>query len=169
MCDIRKEIIGKLNILVKDDKKSSELEKGIFNWSLEKCDEQGIIKRWDNKQFTDIYISKVISLYSNLDPENYVKNDYLLPKIKNNSIDPYQLAFMRPYELFPEKWKDLLDQKMKRMKVSFENRAEIGTDMFFCKKCGKRNTHYYQLQTRSADEPMTTFVHCLNCDARWKF
>jgi transcription elongation factor S-II len=28
---------------------------------------------------------------------------------------------------------------------------------------------YYQLQTRSADEPMTTFVTCVNCDNRWKF
>ena len=27
---------------------------------------------------------------------------------------------------------------------------------------------YIQLQTRSADEPMTTFVLCLECGNRWK-
>lgn len=41
--------------------------------------------------------------------------------------------------------------------------------MFTCGKCKSKKTHYYQMQTRSADEPMTTFVTCLNCDHRWKF
>ncbi|XP_024367084.1 transcription elongation factor TFIIS [Physcomitrium patens] len=43
------------------------------------------------------------------------------------------------------------------------------TDQFRCGKCGQRKTTYFQLQTRSADEPMTTFVTCVNCNARWKF
>ena len=34
------------------------------------------------------------------------------------------------------------------------------TDQFQCGKCKKRQTSYYQMQTRSADEPMTTFVIC---------
>jgi len=40
---------------------------------------------------------------------------------------------------------------------------------FTCGKCKKNKTTYYQMQTRSADEPMTTFVICLNCKNRWKF
>ncbi|GKA02473.1 transcription elongation factor TFIIS-like protein [Tanacetum coccineum] len=43
------------------------------------------------------------------------------------------------------------------------------TDEFRCGRCGKRKCTYYQLQTRSADEPMTTFVTCVNCDNHWKF
>ena len=46
---------------------------------------------------------------------------------------------------------------------------EHPTDMFKCGKCKMRKTTYYQLQTRSADEPMTTFVKCLECGNRWKF
>ena len=42
------------------------------------------------------------------------------------------------------------------------------TNLFKCGKCGKRKTTYTQLQTRSADEPMTTFVLCLDCGNRWK-
>lgn len=46
---------------------------------------------------------------------------------------------------------------------------EASTDAFKCGKCKQRKCTYYQLQTRSADEPMTTFVTCVNCGNRWKF
>lgn len=47
--------------------------------------------------------------------------------------------------------------------------GQASTDMFKCGKCKQNKTTYYQLQTRSADEPMTTFVQCVNCGNRWKF
>ncbi len=43
------------------------------------------------------------------------------------------------------------------------------TDQFKCSKCKQRKTTYFQLQTRSADEPMTTYVTCVNCNHHWKF
>jgi transcription elongation factor S-II len=47
--------------------------------------------------------------------------------------------------------------------------TQAETDMFKCGRCKARKCKYYQLQTRSADEPLTTFVTCVNCDNRWKF
>lgn len=47
--------------------------------------------------------------------------------------------------------------------------AGTSTGQFKCGKCGKRNTTYSQVQTRSADEPMTTFVYCQECGNRWRF
>lgn len=32
----------------------------------------------------------------------------------------------------------------------------------------ERKCSYYQMQTRSADEPMTTFVRCVACGNRWR-
>ncbi|KAI1317527.1 RNA polymerase II elongation factor [Mortierella claussenii] len=58
-------------------------------------------------------------------------------------------------------------ENMFRAKGAEEQQAE--TDMFKCGKCKGRKTRYYQMQTRSADEPMTTFVTCINCNNRWKF
>lgn len=46
---------------------------------------------------------------------------------------------------------------------------EAETDAFKCGRCHLRKTRYRQAQTRSADEPMTTFVTCVNCGNRWKF
>lgn len=40
---------------------------------------------------------------------------------------------------------------------------------FQCGKCKQRQVSYSQAQTRSADEPMTTFCECLACGNRWKF
>ena len=47
--------------------------------------------------------------------------------------------------------------------------VQASTDQFKCGKCKQRKCTYFQLQTRSADEPMTTFVTCVNCNNRWKF
>ena len=57
---------------------------------------------------------------------------------------------------------------IKRDKSKCEVNLEAATDEFTCFKCKKSRCTYYQLQTRSADEPMTTFVTCINCGNRWK-
>ncbi|KAF7728218.1 RNA polymerase II elongation factor [Apophysomyces ossiformis] len=46
--------------------------------------------------------------------------------------------------------------------------AQAETDMFMCGKCRTRKCTYFQMQTRSADEPMTTFVTCVTCGNHWK-
>ena len=38
-----------------------------------------------------------------------------------------------------------------------------------CSKCGKYNVLTYQQQTRSADEPMTTFAKCTNKKCRYEW
>lgn len=39
-----------------------------------------------------------------------------------------------------------------------------------CSKCGNNHAFFMQIQTRSADEPMTTFYKCTNfkCNNQWK-
>lgn len=46
---------------------------------------------------------------------------------------------------------------------------KVSEGTFKCGKCGSRNTDYSQKQTRSADEPMTTFGVCNDCGNRWRF
>ena len=45
---------------------------------------------------------------------------------------------------------------------------QSATDQFSCPRCKARKANYVQVQTRSADEPMTTFITCLECGKKWK-
>jgi transcription elongation factor S-II len=166
--NIRERIRDKLNIVCNDREISNSIETGIFNSVIKQAEHKGIVKKWDNNHFYKLYILKVIGIYSNLKTNTYIKNDYLLEKIKEGKIEPYDISFMQPYELFPDRWKTILDKKQKRDELKYEKRSEIATNLYRCGNCGKRECTFYQLQTRSSDEPMTTFVTCLNCDKRWK-
>ena len=79
-----------------------------------------------------------------------------------------EIGFMTHIELRPELWKELLEYKKKRDEIKFTGNITATTDNFTCRKCKSHKCSYYQLQTRSADEPMTTYVDCLNCGNRWK-
>lgn len=63
--------------------------------------------------------------------------------------------------------RSLEQQNMLVAQSAAEQTAE--TDAFQCARCKQRKCRYYQKQTRSADEPMTTFVTCTVCGNRWKF
>ena len=71
-------------------------------------------------------------------------------------------------QMFPERWKEIIDNKSKRDRFLYEVNKEMATDAYTCGRCHKKECSYYQMQTRSADEPMTTFVTCLNCGKRWR-
>ena len=52
------------------------------------------------------------------------------------------------------------------IKIKFREDTENNmatTDLYKCYKCGERKATSYQMQVRSADEPMTIFVTCLVC------
>ena len=50
--------------------------------------------------------------------------------------------------------------------ASWENVAR--TSGVVCSKCGHNEAFFHQVQTRSADEPMTEFYKCVNCGHKWK-
>ena len=176
--NIRKEIIDIFKKLIKENtnkvalktinKLSKEIEKSIYNYTVEFSDTKGILKQWHNPFFKKSYVAKARSIYSNLNPNSYIKNNELIHKLINGNIETKRIAFMEPHELYPEKWDTLLKQKHKEDECIYETRLDMGTDLFHCGRCNTKNCSFYQLQTRSADEPMTTFVTCINCGKKWK-
>ncbi len=75
---------------------------------------------------------------------------------------------MSHQELNPERWDALIQLKSVRDKNKYEQNMEAATDSFKCRKCRSTKCTYYELQTRSADEPMTIFITCLDCGTKWK-
>jgi len=73
---------------------------------------------------------------------------------------------MTKEELYPELWDEI---RAGILSTIPDTEKEIPDGMFKCGKCKTMKTAYTQVQTRSADEPMTTYVCCLNCGNRWKF
>ena len=151
----------KLEIYLKD------IEKEIYNYTIYKCRNLNIVPTW-NILLKKIYINKSRTIFINLQSDNYIKNKRLIIRLLNYEFTPKELVNMTPQELFPEHWKRLIDEKYKREKVLYETKKEAMTDRFKCKKCKSKETCYYELQTRSADEPMTIFITCINCGNRWK-
>ncbi|MDC0142056.1 hypothetical protein OAI84_00500 [bacterium] len=160
--EFRSNIINKLNIILKNKKNSLNLEKGIYNYSIKEAKQRKVVRKWTNDFFIIIYISKLFTILSN------IKNNNLLERLNKKEFLPHELAFMTHQEMNPKIWEKLINKKQKRNKNLCEINMNAATDEFICYKCKQRKTTYYQLQTRSADEPMTTYVTCLNCGANWK-
>ena len=157
----RAKIRKKLDEILENEKNSTNLEKGIFNYTLKEAEHRKIVKKWDNKQFVQIYLDHLRSIIANL------KGD-ILQQIKDGTMKPHIVAFMTHQELLPERWDDLIAAKIIRDKNKFEVNISAATDTFTCRKCKANQCTYYQMQTKSADEPMTTFVQCIPCGNRFK-
>jgi len=157
----RSNIRAKINEKLNNEKHSINLEKGIFNYALKEADQRKIVKKWDNKHFVQIYLDRLRSIYTNL-------NDSIIEQISNGTVKAHVIAFMTHQELNPEKWQELIDKKIIKDKNKFESNLEASTDTFTCRKCKSNKCTFYQQQIRSADEPMTTFVTCIECGNRWK-
>lgn len=116
----------------------------------------------------DGYRNKLRSLTMNLRNK---KNPELRDRLLTGGIRPEIFITMSPSEMAPESLKKELEKMHKQNLFEAQGATEkrAVTDRFTCGKCKHKRVSYYQMQTRSADEPLTTFCTCENCGNRWKF
>ncbi len=145
-----------------------ELEQEIYAAALEEAKNKHIFAHWDNKLFEEIYIQRQRRLFSNLHPSSPVNNIHLLERVKRQELTMAELARLSDIELFPTNWARLQEQQQVREHKWLEGNTSMKSDKFVCSRCHKRECSYYELQTRSADEPMTVFITCLNCNKKWR-
>ena len=170
-CAIRDVVIRNFQELVGDDNIVKELEHSILHTVSDESIKEGIEVDWGNRIFWNMYRNHAMSLYENLrGSDSYVNNtENWLEKLKNNEITPRNLVQMNAVELCPSRWKNVVDKVIESEKKLY-SKSECASIMMWCSGCKKKTKcDYYQMQTRSADEPMTTFVTCLECDRQWKF
>ena len=145
-----------------------DLERGIFNVSLEDAKRRNVRRVWENPEFQTIYDITAKRTIANLDGGSYVGNSRLLTRLKDGEFLPHDVPAMLYSDLFPEKWGNMIEDAIKREAKMLEVDKSMATDLFKCTRCGKRQCTYYEMQTRSADEPMTQFIRCLNCGKQWR-
>ena len=116
---------------------------------------------------TDKYRAKMRSLFQNL--KNRASGP-LRAQVLAGEIAPDRFVVMSHEELKSESRraedKAMENENMRAAHVPQAEKAISAT--LQCAKCGQRKVSYSQAQTRSADEPMTTFALCENCGKRWK-
>jgi DNA-directed RNA polymerase subunit M/transcription elongation factor TFIIS len=161
MEDYRYDTINELNNknhLLNINIDSNLLEEEIYKFCNHyiKCNNLDII------YFKSIYKTKTNEILKSLN----IDNDYLINEIKLNNISIIDLPYIKPQILYKKKW----DNIVKRLEyIEFKKNNMATIDIYQCKKCKQNKCFIHQSQTRSADEPMTTFITCTVCGNHWKF
>ena len=141
---------------------NKKLEEIIYNKSVEILESK--LEKKIKK--SDISSEEFKNLYSDI--------SYEFLSLSEQDIEQFQYKFGLLSDNF--KNENFIDQQETK---NIEEPPKSKPGIHTCYKClndktrqndpdrGKR-TWYYELQTRSCDEPMTCFITCLDCGKRWK-
>lgn len=160
---MRSHVCSKLGEIVECPKLAKNIEIAIFNWTVRRLNKES---SWENKAFKELYKARFFEVKRALTQSN------LKSRIDDKLVKMKDLVVMDPDQLMPEGpyAKAILASKIKELEIeAIKAKEDEYEGIFMCRKCKSKKTTYYQLQTRSADEPMTTYVECRECNNHWKF
>ena len=162
---IREDFVNLLiNNLKIPELEARDLEIGVFNSSIDYANNYSIQLSWNCQLFMETYINISRSIYSNISKTSYVKNENLYDRmIVKKEFLPHMLPYMQYHNIFPERWKDIIEKNQRRFKAAYEIKLVAMSDMITCMRCKSKKVSYYELQTRSGDEASTLFMNCLIC------
>lgn len=144
--------LGKIPDLPENTVKNIEIS--VYNDTITHANNHGMEATWDNYIFKHYYVIKSMQIIENLKRYPMFRNKVVREKLSTRIVC---VPFM---DMRPES---------ERAKLHTDQAdTSIADGIFKCSKCNKRKTTYYSRQLRSADEPMTNFITCLNCGNRWK-
>lgn len=142
---------------------ATEVEEGIYQWAVTRAAILDVVPAWTNSTFIHLYVEHMRSIYTNLQAKGTLVSDILSKTVPASSV-----ASLTHQEIQPERWDQLIVTKSAQNQFAKDDRGMTASSDRACRKCKAQQTTYYQLQIRSADEPMTTFFTCHACNARWK-
>ena len=166
---VRAKLAESLRAELEESPLAAAMEKAVFNHAIHACRYNGGACNWANPAFYDVYRARAVYVMRNA----AAMRDKALSMRQGSTTDTgfdnviSDIIVSRPSELKPELWKKLIDDKRARDEL-YGIKQKANTWSFRCKKCKNNECSFYEMQTRSADEPMTAFVLCLTCGNRWR-
>jgi DNA-directed RNA polymerase subunit M/transcription elongation factor TFIIS len=150
--EIRERSRAMLDAIVQDTKTSTFLEKASWNHAVEFCKKIETSLVWDNFSFRNAYTQKILSVRYNLR-----QRPDLMEKMKKGEHSIKAFVFAKPHEICPEKWEEAFEiaarKALRFSDASAIDAKDLPDGMLECRKCKSKKTSYFELQTRSADEP----------------
>ena len=164
---IRKKVLSKLTSIIENEKLSHEIEESIYDYIGEYCETNNIVANTTNQEYMMLYLEHSSSVYHNLKSDSYIKNTKMADLVKGEKLKPGKINDYT--KMFPNKWKKFKNDLELMNNEVLETPETATTTQFRCSKC-RKNTKccYFSMQTRSADEPMTNFITCTECNHNWR-
>jgi DNA-directed RNA polymerase subunit M/transcription elongation factor TFIIS len=148
----RKKVIKQIEKIIEKKSIAEDIELSIYNFSTEYAETNDTPFLIES-----IYDSKSEEIICQLSDND---SQHLVSGLKDKTINALKVAFMKPEELNPEKYENIIK---KREMEEHKKLNTVGSSAFTCSKCKKANCSITQKQTRAGDEPPTTFVKCNEC------
>lgn len=163
---VRAKVTRRFEGALGDATMARHLEICLWNWTIRTCVRDRIPLYWDNARFRYRYTTRALGLAFNL---RHPKNPALGDRVRSREVPLKKFANMTPAEMFPELYEPIYERlaarELRKMAVSHKDAPD---GAYTCRACKSKKTQYTCLQTRSADEPMSIYVSCLQCGKRWK-
>mmetsp|Transcript_38306 Transcript_38306/g.43743 ORF Transcript_38306/g.43743 Transcript_38306/m.43743 type:complete len:297 (-) Transcript_38306:1158-2048(-) len=181
---LRQNIAKKLNSLLelsRNEMINAGLNSEAFNSVCISCatEIEVAIEKKHGRDHSD-YKSKARSLVFNLKKNGSLRNQLLMGATTSSELISMASEDLATSEKTKERDAEvskLRDSRLLDWDQKNENKINemcgikgdlLQASLFTCGRCKSIKTTSTQKQTRSADEPMTVFVLCLNCGNRWK-
>ena len=145
-----------------------KFEKSTYNSTIRKTNELGDVPAAENRFFVNRYKHTFLKIKHNLIHSPTLKERILSGELKPKSVLELSHQGLWPGGPYSKLLEENIRQNMKKDWVTNMINDPEYKGMFRCNRCKSYKTTFYQMQTRSADEPMTVFVTCHNCNSRWK-
>lgn len=144
-----------------DKQHCSKIEKGLFDFTEQYCQSNG-----NNLVMAQaIYKDSLQNILFNCE-QDHPTIQKIKKSINKKKYNPYNIAFLRPDELNKDNWMKII----LRRDTTEDKLNNLPTlEWKPCHVCKNVEYFYYQMQTRSADEPMTVFYICNKCKTTYRF
>jgi transcription elongation factor S-II len=162
-------------------------ERSVYNWAVQETRKSADVASWENRLFRWRYKQKAYGLAQELKRAPCVTAalevkdggvkvklavvPQLASRLGRKELDAKKIAWYPAEVLWLDgpAYRTLFKLRQKELAIEEARAKEQDYEgLFKCNKCKSTKTSYYQMQTRSADEPMTTYVTCKNCGTKWK-